>query len=300
MVERRLRRRADRLYHRPPRLLDDRAGSRARRADPAPRQRDADRCGGRAFRGTQGRKRILDLGTGPGTLLLAALDQWPDATGLGVDASRRRWPMPRRNARRLGFDRPRRIPARRLGRGHRRALRPDPVQPALCRRAAPSSARASPSTSRDEALFAGADGLDAYRALAPAAAAPARPGRAGRDRDRLRPGGARSPTLLGARRPRGRARARPRPAGRAHVLLTWALNEIAWNSAVARTTSVGRVGPAPPTKAERIPPTPDAIGRSLRAFGARPEREGQSRARLCSGAALPARGEGVSVYCVRK
>jgi release factor glutamine methyltransferase len=30
---------------------------------------------------------ILDLGTGPGTLLLAALDQWPDATGLGIDTS---------------------------------------------------------------------------------------------------------------------------------------------------------------------------------------------------------------------
>src|SRR5690242_410669 len=30
---------------------------------------------------------ILDLGTGPGTLLLAALDQWPEATGLGIDRS---------------------------------------------------------------------------------------------------------------------------------------------------------------------------------------------------------------------
>lgn len=30
---------------------------------------------------------ILDLGTGPGTLLLAALDQWPAARGLGVDGS---------------------------------------------------------------------------------------------------------------------------------------------------------------------------------------------------------------------
>src|SRR6185312_11077037 len=29
---------------------------------------------------------ILDLGTGPGTLLLAALAQWPDACGVGVDA----------------------------------------------------------------------------------------------------------------------------------------------------------------------------------------------------------------------
>jgi release factor glutamine methyltransferase len=32
-------------------------------------------------------KRILDLGTGSGCLLLAALSEFPDATGLGVDAS---------------------------------------------------------------------------------------------------------------------------------------------------------------------------------------------------------------------
>lgn len=31
--------------------------------------------------------RILDLGTGSGALLLAALSEWPSATGLGVDAS---------------------------------------------------------------------------------------------------------------------------------------------------------------------------------------------------------------------
>ncbi|MCP3734199.1 peptide chain release factor N(5)-glutamine methyltransferase [Sphingomonas sp. RP10(2022)] len=30
---------------------------------------------------------ILDLGTGPGTLLLAALDEWPRARGVGVDRS---------------------------------------------------------------------------------------------------------------------------------------------------------------------------------------------------------------------
>ena len=39
------------------------------------------------FAGTPGPARILDLGTGPGTLLLAALDEWPAATGLGIDAS---------------------------------------------------------------------------------------------------------------------------------------------------------------------------------------------------------------------
>src|SRR5687768_6024730 len=45
---------------------------------------------------------ILDLGTGPGTLLLAALDQWPEAKGLGIDASERALDYARRNAERLG------------------------------------------------------------------------------------------------------------------------------------------------------------------------------------------------------
>ena len=34
------------------------------------------------FEGREGPRRILDLGTGPGTLLLAALDIWPQATGV--------------------------------------------------------------------------------------------------------------------------------------------------------------------------------------------------------------------------
>ncbi|MDJ0276497.1 peptide chain release factor N(5)-glutamine methyltransferase [Sphingomonas sp. 2R-10] len=41
--------------------------------------------------------RILDLGTGPGTLLLAALAEWPGATGLGVDASVQALAYARRN-----------------------------------------------------------------------------------------------------------------------------------------------------------------------------------------------------------
>ena len=56
------------------------------------------------FEGAEGPKRILDLGTGPGTLLLAAVDVWPDSTGLGIDLSRRALSYASANARRLGFE----------------------------------------------------------------------------------------------------------------------------------------------------------------------------------------------------
>src|SRR5437870_4370360 len=56
------------------------------------------------FEGKERPKRILDLGTGPGTLLLAALDIWPEARGLGVDVSRQALAYASANARRLGFE----------------------------------------------------------------------------------------------------------------------------------------------------------------------------------------------------
>lgn len=56
------------------------------------------------FDKTNGPERILDLGTGPGTLLLAALDIWPKATGVGVDSSRRALSYAAANARRLGLE----------------------------------------------------------------------------------------------------------------------------------------------------------------------------------------------------
>ncbi|WP_083943126.1 peptide chain release factor N(5)-glutamine methyltransferase [Sphingomonas soli] len=46
---------------------------------------------------------MLDLGTGPGTLLLAALAEWPEAKGLGVDASETALDYARRNAEALGL-----------------------------------------------------------------------------------------------------------------------------------------------------------------------------------------------------
>ncbi len=48
--------------------------------------------------------RILDLGTGSGCILLALLHEYPDARGLGVDASPEALSMARSNARSLGLD----------------------------------------------------------------------------------------------------------------------------------------------------------------------------------------------------
>ncbi len=55
------------------------------------------------FAGTPGPRTVLDLGTGSGALLLAALDQWPAATGIGIDRSADAVQVARANARRLGF-----------------------------------------------------------------------------------------------------------------------------------------------------------------------------------------------------
>ncbi len=118
------------------------------------------------FDGTAGPKRILDLGTGPGTLLLAALDVWPEATGLGVDLSRNALTYASANARRLEFE----ARAQWLQGDWAQGLaeRFDLVlcnPPYIADGAAlgPGVREYEP----DEALFAGEEGLDAYRALAP-------------------------------------------------------------------------------------------------------------------------------------
>jgi release factor glutamine methyltransferase len=118
------------------------------------------------FAETAGPKRILDLGTGPGTLLLAALDEWPHATGQGIDASEEALAYARRNAERLGMV----LRAEyRLGDwADGIAERFDLVlcNPPYIARAAeigPGVAEYEP----HEALFAGPEGLDEYRRLAP-------------------------------------------------------------------------------------------------------------------------------------
>ncbi|OYW83987.1 MAG: hypothetical protein B7Z20_11705 [Sphingobium sp. 32-64-5] len=57
------------------------------------------------YAGTAGPGRVLDLGTGSGALLLAALDQWPRATGLGIDLSAPALAVARGNAERCGLER---------------------------------------------------------------------------------------------------------------------------------------------------------------------------------------------------
>jgi release factor glutamine methyltransferase len=117
--------------------------------------------------GEAGPRTILDLGTGPGTLLLAALDQWPEARGFGIDASEAALAYARRNAERLG------LAARaefRLG-GWGWASADGRFDLLLCN---PPYVETGADLPRDvadwepgEALFAGADGLEDYRALAP-------------------------------------------------------------------------------------------------------------------------------------
>jgi len=109
---------------------------------------------------------ILDLGTGPGTLLLAALAEWPRATGLGIDASDAALAYARANADALGLvDRS----EFRSGdwsagvEGQFDLILCNPPYIADCEELMPDVAGHEP---RD-ALFAGGDGLDDYRRIIP-------------------------------------------------------------------------------------------------------------------------------------
>jgi release factor glutamine methyltransferase len=118
------------------------------------------------FDRTNGPKRVLDLGTGPGTLLLAALDIWPEATGLGVDVSRQALAYASANARRLAFEH--RV---KLAQGDWAKGLADTFDLILCNPPyVPDGAELGAGVREyepDEALFAGEEGLDAYRELGP-------------------------------------------------------------------------------------------------------------------------------------
>ena len=118
------------------------------------------------FQASDGPKRILDLGTGPGTLLLAALDVWPSATGLGIDFSRQALSYASANARRLCIE-----DRVKLAQGDWAKGLAETFDLVLCNPPyVPEGADVGAGVREfepDEALFAGKEGLDAYRELAP-------------------------------------------------------------------------------------------------------------------------------------
>jgi len=118
------------------------------------------------FAGTPGPATILDLGTGSGALLLAALAHWPHATGLGIDSSTAAVTVAQGNADHLGFASRARFQTGNWSQGFTERF--DLI---LCN---PPYIAAGYPLARDvadhephAALFAGADGLDDYRILAP-------------------------------------------------------------------------------------------------------------------------------------
>lgn len=118
------------------------------------------------FAGGEGPGRVLDLGTGPGTLLLAALAEWPQASGLGVDVSETALGYARKNAVALGMDERVDLLAGDWTRGLDGQF--DLI---LCNPPYIGTGEELGPEVRDHepagALFAGADGLDDYRRVVP-------------------------------------------------------------------------------------------------------------------------------------
>ena len=118
------------------------------------------------FEDTPGPKRILDLGTGPGTLLLAALDLWPEATGLGIDSSRRALSYAAANSRRLGLEKKAKLKIGDWASGIDEKFDLILCNPPYVAEGEPLGAGVA-EHEPEEALFAGPEGLDSIRRLAP-------------------------------------------------------------------------------------------------------------------------------------
>ncbi len=116
--------------------------------------------------GEAGPGTILDLGTGPGSLLLAALAQWPGATGLGVDRSATALAMARANADRLGMATRAAFAVGDWATGVDQRFDLVLANPPYIGTAEKLPADVADYEPHD-ALFAGADGLDDYRIIVP-------------------------------------------------------------------------------------------------------------------------------------
>ncbi len=114
--------------------------------------------------------RVLDLGTGSGCLLLAVLSELPNATGLGLDCAPGALATAAANAAALGLETRARmhradwtVPDWTAGLGRFDLILTNPPYVETTAQLAPEVAEHDPAP----ALFAGPDGLAAYRALLP-------------------------------------------------------------------------------------------------------------------------------------
>lgn len=110
--------------------------------------------------------RILDLGTGSGALLLACLSEWPNATGLGVDASLAALAVAQENAQSTGLAGRASFRLGDWGKGLDERfdlILSNPPYIAENEDLSEEVRTFEPAS----ALFAGADGLDEYRRILP-------------------------------------------------------------------------------------------------------------------------------------
>ncbi|APL95795.1 peptide chain release factor N(5)-glutamine methyltransferase [Sphingobium indicum] len=115
--------------------------------------------------GTRSPARILDLGTGSGALLLAALSQWPRASGVGIDISPAALAIAQGNADRLGLSRRADFRTGDWAEGVDGPFDLILINPPYIARDAALSGDVLHEP--EGALFAGAEGLDDYRRIAP-------------------------------------------------------------------------------------------------------------------------------------
>ena len=115
--------------------------------------------------GARSPQRILDLGTGSGALLLAALDQWPAAQGWGVDISSAALAVARGNAEQLGMAERAAFQEGDWGEGLAGTFDLILINPPYIAQDEPLAGDVL--REPKGALFAGPEGLDDYRRIAP-------------------------------------------------------------------------------------------------------------------------------------